>query len=282
MRDGEHVGEERQWACICSWFTHTYTRINTSIYKVLSFPQLFKALELLMCVCVCVCSHIHTYIHTKTHARTHTHTLVWHVHETLRLWKIFKRLYFKKQIFKRLYYLQTALLSSNGFITQTHGSIRMPTYTYKHTHTHTHTRDARSFLCVCVCVYMYTHTHTHERRTRGTLLLMYARTHLHTYIHVWRGSRTQVLPTVCLSIPLKAALLEPGAPSPGANISVSNVQVCIYACIAACIHMSNIGVRNSKAACFQVEPIKQSNEEPYATCFACIRIWKRFLKPRIQ
>ncbi len=109
------------------------------------------------------------------------------------------------------------------------------------------------------------------RRTRGTLLLVYGRTHVHkythTYIYMWRGSRTQVLPTVCLSIPFKAALLEPGAPSPGANISVSNVQVCICVCIAARIHISNIGVRNSNAVCFQAEPIKQSKRRALAHMF---------------
>jgi hypothetical protein len=90
-------------------------------------------------------------------------------------------------------------------------------------HTRAHTLNAYLY------IHAHTHTHTGMRRTRDNLLLVHGRTHVHTYIHKHTcglaHARRCCQRPVCLSL----SRLH-GQPSPGANISVSNVQVCI-ACV---------------------------------------------------
>jgi hypothetical protein len=95
------------------------------------------------------------------------------------------------------------------------------TYIYMYIYIHTRTRDEyiysrlcmlNVYTCVCVYIYIYIYTHTHI--------------HTHTYTRGLARARRCCQPPVCLSL----SRLH-GQPSPGANISVSNVRVCIYASV---------------------------------------------------
>jgi hypothetical protein len=126
----------------------------------------------------------------------HTRNLPWYVRETLWLFKRFKSLYTKYMGASQCLYI----------------------------HTRAHTLNAYLY------IHARTHAHVGMRRTRDNLLLVHGRTHVHTYIHKYTcglaHARRCCPPSVCLSL----SRLH-GQPSPGANISVSNVQVCICLCI---------------------------------------------------
>ncbi len=143
------------------------------------------------------------------------------------------------------------------------------------------------YIYVCIYIYIYIYIHIYK--------YMYKRTHAMSasmclyacwmYIHVFvyicihtcgvAHARRCCQPPVCLSL----SRLH-GAKSPGANISVSNVRVCICLCIWHAYTCRTLVVGIVKQFAFKLSPSNSQNEEPQAACFACIDIFKRFSKHR--
>jgi hypothetical protein len=123
---------------------------------------------------------------------------------------------------------------------------------------------------VCIYIYIYIYSHVHVMRTSVCVLFMldvytcvciyihtYIHTYINTYIHIYiyiytcglAHARRCCQPPVCLSL----SRLH-GQPSPGANISVSNVQVCICLCIWHAYTCRTLVVGIVKQSAFKLSP----------------------------
>jgi hypothetical protein len=116
------------------------------------------------------------------------------------------------------------------------------THMYIYIHTHVMSTSIRVYVCwmyihVCVCIYIYIYTHT------------YIYIYTHTYTRGVAHARRCCQPPVCLSL----SRLH-GAQSPGANISVSNVRVCICLCIWHAYTCRTLVVGIVKQFAFKLSP----------------------------
>ncbi len=132
---------------------------------------------------------IHTYTLTYTYIHTHTQTKK-HIHNVQNSPKLFKALY-------------TRILHAHNIYIYIYIYIYGYTHTHKHAHTQTYTLVyARhfGFFEENACTYIHAHAHIRMRRTRDTLLLVYGRTHVHTYIHTCVAWFTQTGAANSLSV----------------------------------------------------------------------------------
>ncbi len=195
---------------------------------------------------------MYTYKHTRKSTRMytykHTRNLHWDVRETLWSFKSFKSLYTKYMGASQCLYI--------------------------HTYTRTHSE--------CIFIHTRTHARTHRNETHARQFASRAWTYSRTYIHTYTNTRV-------------ARLTHAGAanrlsvyPSQGCMGNQALVQTSVlatyefaYACVSwhACTCQTLVlGI--VKQFAFKLSPSNSQNEEPRATCFACICIRKRFLKHR--
>jgi hypothetical protein len=185
---------------------------------------------------------------THTHTQAHTHT---HINA------VDTQLYFITKIYTHIHSHTHIYIHTNKH-KYTHRKFRSWSNALHSFLKHfARTQHAYRYICTCtqiyvhmyVCIYIYTHTHIHTCIYMHTCIWHVGHTHtciLHTHTYTYEHARILVmtctpdtlvaqnistniweLSTVCLSVSLKAtpvslkaALLEPLAPCPGANISV--------------------------------------------------------------